>query len=278
MEIYIIKANGERQLFDREKIIRTCLRMGANRIIADKIVREVEQQLYDGMPTKKILKLTFRLLRNYKPTINHLLDLRMGLSLMASKPEFEKFVQILLTVNGFKVSSNTLLTGKCVTHEVDGIARKNGLTYFVEAKHHQNYHSPTGLDESRIARAVFEDVTDGYELRKNNVRIDRAMIVTNTRFSEHAKIYGKCRNILQIGWSSPINMQLQNMIEEKKAYPLSCIKGLEKNTRARLVNSGVVLIKQLMGANVFDLSKKSGISKSTLRKTIEKTKASPFWV
>ena len=278
MEIYIKKINGIRQLFDRDKIIRTCLRMGANRITADKIVREVEQQLYDDMPTKKILKLIFSLLKKYKPTINHLLDLRMGLSLMASKPEFEKFVQILLTVNDFKVTPNRLLMGKCVKHEVDGIAQKNGLTYLVEVKHHKNYHSPTGLDESRIARAVFEEVTDGYKLGKNNIRIDRAMIVTNTRFSEYAKIYGKCRNILQIGWSSPKNMQLQNMIEEKKAYPLSCIKGINHNIRAKLVNSGVVLIRQLMNANTSDLSRKSGVSKSTLRKIIEKTKDSPFWV
>jgi hypothetical protein len=276
LEVYITKANGSRQLFDREKVVRTCLRMGANRSIAYKIVGEVERQLYDGITTNKIFNITFRLLRNYNPIIKHFLDLRKSLSLMISKPEFEKFVQILLSYNGYSVSGNRLLMGRCVKHEVDGIAQKNGITYFVEAKHHQNYHSPTGLDESRIARAVLEDATEGYELGKNKLRIDRAMIVTNTRFSEHAKIYGKCRNILQIGWSSPAKIALQNMIEEKKAYPLSCIKGLNINTRIRLVNSGVVLIKQLLDFNASELSKKSGISKSTIRKAIEKAKNCPF--
>jgi len=274
--VYITKVDGSRQLFDREKVVRTCLKMGVNRSIAYKIVDEVEQQLYDGITTNKIFNLTFRLLRNYKPTIKHFLDLRKSLSLMDSKPEFEKFVQILLSYNGYSVSGNRLLIGKCVKHEVDGIAQKNGITYFVEAKHHQNYHSPTGLDESRIARAVLEDVTDGYELGKNKLRIDRAMIVTNTRFSEHAKIYGKCRNILQIGWSSPTKIALQNMIEEKKAHPLSCINGLKNNTRKRLVNSGVVLIKQLMDFDTSNLSKISGISISTLKKVIEKAKNYPF--
>ena len=276
MGVYITKADGSRQLFDREKVVRTCLKMGVNRSIAYKIVDEVEQQLYDGITTNKIFNLTFRLLRNYKPTIKHFLDLRKSLSLMDSKPEFEKFVQILLSYNGYSVSGNRLLIGKCVKHEVDGIAQKNGITYFVEAKHHQNYHSPTGLDESRIARAVLEDVIEGYELGKNKLRIDRAMIVTNTRFSEHAKIYGKCRNILQIGWSSPTKIALQNMIEEKKAHPLSCINGLKNNTRKRLVNSGVVLIKQLMDFDTSNLSKISGISISTLKKVIEKAKNYPF--
>ena len=49
----------------------------------------------------------------------------------------------------------------------------------------------------------------------SDLKVDRVMIVTNTRYSEHASRYGKCRNILQIGWSSPINFSLQNMIEEK---------------------------------------------------------------
>jgi hypothetical protein len=274
--VYITKADGSRQLFDREKVVRTCLKMGVNRSTAYKIVNEVEQQLYDGITTNKIFNLTFRLLRNYKPTIKHFLDLRKSLSLMDSKPEFEKFVQILLSYNGYSVSGNRLLIGKCVKHEVDGIAQKNDITYFVEAKHHQNYHSPTGLDESRIARAVLEDVIEGYELGKNKLRIDRAMIVTNTRFSEHAKIYGKCRNILQIGWSSPTKIALQNMIEEKKAHPLSCINGLKNSTRTRLVNSGVVLIKQLMDFDTSNLSKISGVSISTLKKVIEKAKNYPF--
>jgi hypothetical protein len=274
--VYITKADGSRQLFDREKVVRTCLRMGVNRSIAYKIVGEVEQQLYDGITTNKIFNLTFRLLRNYKPTIKHFLDLRKSLSLMVSKPEFEKFIQVLLSYNGYSVSGNRLLMGKCVKHEVDGIAQKNGITYFVEAKHHQNYHTPTGLDESRIARAVLEDITEGYELGKNKLRIDRAMIVTNTRFSEHAKIYGKCRDILQIGWSSPATTSLQSIIEEKKAHPLSCIKGLNNSTRIRLVNSGVVLIKELMDFDTSKLSKISGVSKSTLRKVIEKAKNYPF--
>ena len=276
--VFITKANGSRQLFDRGKVVRTCLRMGVNQRIAFDIVNEVERQLYDGITTAKIFKLVYSLLSDHKPTVRHLLDLRTALSLMISKPEFEKFIQILLSFNGYNVSSNRLLMGKCVRHEVDGIVRKDGVTFFVEAKHHNNYHTPTGLDESRIARAVLEDVTEGYKIGKNNLKIERAMLVTNTRFSEHARIYGECRNILQIGWSSPAKLSLQRMIEEKKVYPLTCIKGLRNETRIRLVNSGVILIKQLISSDLSKLSRTSGVSSSTLRKTIEKAKSNAFWV
>jgi len=272
--VFVTKADGTRQLFDREKVVKTCLRMGANRKIADEVAEKVEKGLYDGISTSKILQMTFRLLRKYKPAIRHLLDLRKGLSLMDSKPEFENFVQILLAHNGFKVTPNRLVTGKCVKHEVDAIARKDGITYFVEAKHHMNYHTPTGLDESRIARAILEDVTEGFELGKSNLKIDRAMIVTNTRYSEHASRYGKCRNILQIGWSSPTNLSLQNMIEEKNLYPLSCLRGLKSETKTKLVNSGIVLMKQLFEAKPSTLARKTGVQKETLKQIIEKAKTS----
>ena len=274
MRVYVTKADGTRQLFDREKVVRTCLRMGASRKIADDVAEKVESNLYDGISTSKILQMTFRLLRRYKPAIRHLLDLRKGLSLMDSKPEFETFVQILLAHSGFEVTPNRLLTGRCVKHEVDAIARKDGVTYFVEAKHHVNYHTLTGLDESRIARAVLEDVTEGFELGKSSLKIDRAMIVTNTRYSEHASRYGKCRNILQIGWSSPTALCLQNMVEVKNLYPLSCLRALKRETKTKLVNSGIVLLKQLFEEKPSTLARRTGVQKETLKQIIEKAKTS----
>ncbi|MBN1244218.1 restriction endonuclease [Candidatus Bathyarchaeota archaeon] len=274
MGVFVTKADGTRQLFDREKVVKTCLRMGASREIADDVVERVEKSLYDGIPTSKILQMAFRLLRSYKPAIRHLLDLRRGLSLMDSKPEFENFVQVLLARNGFEVSPNRLVTGKCVEHEVDAIARRDSVTYFVEAKHHVNYHTPTGLDESRIARAILEDVTEGFQCGNCDLKIDGAMIVTNTRYSEHAKRYGKCRNILQIGWSSPANLSLQSMIEEKNLYPLSCLRSLKRETKTKLVNSGILLMKQLFEEKPSTLARKTGVPKETLKQIIEKAQNS----
>jgi hypothetical protein len=59
LQFYVTKADGSRQLFDREKVAKTCLRMGVNRRIAYEVADEVEARLYDGMPTSKVLKLIF---------------------------------------------------------------------------------------------------------------------------------------------------------------------------------------------------------------------------
>lgn len=272
MNIFVTKADGSKQLFNRNKVVKTCIKLGANKQIAEEIANAIEEQLYDAIPTKTILQMIFKLLRKHHPTIWHLHDLRKGLSLMNSKPEFERFVQILLNENGFNVTQNQVIKGKCVEHEIDAIVSKNKTTYFVEVKHHVKYHTPTGLDESRIARAILEDVTDGYEIGVNDLKIDQAMIITNTRFSEHAKRYGQCRKILQIGWSSPPNRGLQDLIEEKHLHPISCLTCLKRTTRKKLVSEGIILIKQLVQTKPEKLAEKIGLPTKTVKNIVDKAK------
>ena len=272
--VFVTKADGSKQLFDKDKVVRTCLRMGASPQLASEIAERVERRVYEGIPTKQVLQLVFRYMRKDKPGVGHLYDLRRGISLMDSKPEFEEFVRVLLARHGFEVTSNQILKGQCGEHEVDAIARKNGETYFVEAKHHLSYHALTGLDESRIARAVLEDVTEGDENGRAGFRGDRAMIVTNTRYSEHALKYGRCRGILQIGWNYPANQGLENLVEEKNLHPLSCLRGLRGRDRLRLVDAGIVLIGQLLAEKQPTLARKTGLPRGTIAEILEKAQHS----
>jgi len=272
MSVSVTKADGTRQLFDREKVVRTCLRMGASREIAEGVATKVEARTYDGIETGKILQLIFRLLSKHKPAIRHLIDLRKALSTMASRPDFERFVQIVLGENGYEIAPNRLARGKCVEHEADAIARKDGVTYFVEIKHHRNFHTPTGLDESRIARAIIEDVTEGYELGLNDLEVSKAMIVCNTKFSEHAKRYGECRGVLQMGWSAPPYRSLQDLIEEKRLYPVTCLKGLDVATKERMASAGILLLRQLVERSLEELAKQTGIPEETLEPVVRKAR------
>jgi len=265
----VTKADGSQQQFSKDKIIRTAMRMGADRRRAFEVADRVESKLYNGIPTAKILQLIFLHMRRDKPAISHLYDLRKGLSLMNSKPEFETFIQILLAHNGFEVTPNQILPGRCAEHEVDAIATKDGVTYFVEAKHHYSYHALTGLDESRIARAILEDVAEGYNLGRNQLKIDRALIVTNTKYSEQATRYANCRDILLVGWNSPPNLSVQSMIEEKNLYPLSCLKSLKREDRGRLVEAGILLIDQMTKEDPTNLAKKTGVPQHILEKIRE---------
>ena len=272
MAIFVTKADGTKELFDREKVVRACLRMGATGQVAETIAEKIEMNLYDGVETRKILQMIFRQLSRHEPAVKHKIDLRKALSLMKPKPDFEFFIQTLLSEHGYEVTPNQIVNGKCVEHEVDAIARRDGLTYIVEVKHHFNYHILTGLDVSRVVRAVFEDVTEGFELGLNSLKIDKAMIVCNTKFSEHAKRYAECRGIKHIGWNSPPDLNLQTMIAEKKLYPTTYLKGLTITTTERLAQAGIVLLKQLTAKDPRELRGETRLPKETLDVIIKRAR------
>ncbi|MCW4015637.1 MAG: ATP cone domain-containing protein [Candidatus Bathyarchaeota archaeon] len=273
MTVFVTKYDGTKQAFDRKKILRTCVRMGATQEAAELIADQIESRLYDGISTKKILQLVFRYLKKHKPVVKYQIDLRRALSLMNSTPDFERFIQLLLSEHGYKVSPSQIIRGRCGEHEVDAVATKDGKTCFVEVKHHYKYHTPTNLDVSRIARAVFEDVTEGYELGTNNLKIDYAMIVCNTKLSEHAKRYADCRGITHIGWSSPKNHDLQTMIEEKKLYPITLLKGLSADTKNKLTSKDIFLLKQLTQKTTPELKHQTHIPQEKLQSILGNARA-----
>jgi Holliday junction resolvase-like predicted endonuclease len=273
LDISVTKADGTKEAFRKWKVARTCLRMGASQETAQAIADEIESKLYDGISTRRILQMIYSRLKKHKPVMKLQIDLRRSLSLLRSAPDFERFIQLLLSEHGYEVTPNQIIRGRCVEHEIDAIARKNGETYVVEVKHDYKYHTPTSLDVSRISRAVFEDLTEGHEHGLNSHQIDHAMIVCNTKLSEHAKKYADCRGISHIGWSSPPNHDLQTMIEEKKLYPITILKGLNAATRNKLTANGVLLLRDLTGKNAAELRRQTGISKDKLEPMIDDARA-----
>ncbi len=262
--IWVTKADGTRQPFQREKVIRTCLRMRVSTEAAEAIVDKIEGRVYDGIPTKKILQMIFRYLKSYRPAVRHQIDLREAISMLRSKPDFERFVQLLLREHGYEVTSDQIVRGRCVEHEIDAVASLGGETFLVEVKHHYGHHTYTGLDVFREVRATFEDLTEGYGLGVNSINFTKALVVCNTKSSKQASQYAKCRGIKHIAWKAPPERGLEQLIEEKRLYPITFLKGLDKGTRAKLADNEVLLLKQLIEGKISKLGKRTGIQRKRL--------------
>lgn len=266
--MYVTKADGSRQAFEKEKIVRTCLRMGAEEKEARMIADKIEKSLYEGITTKKILQMIFAELENYKPEVKYMIDLREAIGLLRPKPDFEKFVATVLRAHGYQVQTNQIILGKCVDHEIDVIANKLGEIVYVEVKHHFQHHTFTGLDVFLEANSTYEDLREGFLKGKNKIKFTRALVVSNTKISDHAWRYSKCRGIDNIGWNSPRDAGLERMIEEKKLYPITLLKNLDKDDEAKLGDAGIILLNQLLGRSETEISKMTNISRERLGKLI----------
>jgi HJR/Mrr/RecB family endonuclease len=270
--IFVTKADGRKEEFKREKIIRTCLRMEASQEQAEMIANEIEKRIYDGVETRKILQMIFKFLQKFRPEIKYQIDLREAISSLRPKPDFERFVQLLLKEYGYEVITNQIIQGFCVDHEIDAIAKKDYQTILVEIKHHFNHHAYTGKDVFLEAQATLEDLIEGRKAEKNSINFNKILIVCNTKFSDHAKKYALCKGIDFIGWKYPEERGLERLIEEKKLYPITFLKDLDTKSRDRLGNTGIVMLKQLLEESLEEINKKTKISKKKLRVFVEKTR------
>lgn len=270
--VFVTKADGRKQKFQKEKVIRTCLRMHASQEIAKIVANKIASKIYDGIPTKEILNMIFDFLKEYKPEIAHRIDLREAISLLRPKPDFELFVFYILREYGYDVLPNQIVSGECIEHEVDAIARKGNETIYVEIKHHLMYHTYTGLGVFLEAWATFEDLKEGFKLGKNNFDFNKVLVICNTKISNHAKQYAECKDIQHIGWKYPPKQSLEQMIEDRKLYPITILKDLDKKSEEKFGDNGIVLLKQLIEYDINELSRITRISKDKIAKYIERAK------
>lgn len=256
---YVTKADGSLQPFDRGKVRRTLRNMGLGEEDADRIAAEIEESAPDGVKTSAVLRMIRARASAVRPAVAHRTNLRRALALIRPKPDFEEYVRVLLREHGYQVETGCILAGRCGEHEVDAIARKDGVTTFVEVKHHRSHHRMTGLDEGRIARAIVEDLQEGFRSGRCTVAIDNALIVCNTKLSEHAKRYATCRGIGHIGWDHPEEQNLKTMIEETQSYPVTIVAGVNSSVATRLAAAGVLMAKQIAYGDAGTIARDAGI-------------------
>jgi len=270
--IFVTKADGSKQIFDKQKIFRTCLRLQATQQEAQSVSDKIEARARSGITTKEILQLIFQYVKEYRPEVRYRTDLREAIALMRPKPDFEQYVAMLLKEQGYNVETNLLIKGKCVEHEVDAVAKKNNECIYVEVKHHFQHHTFTGVGVFLEAWASYVDLLQGFEAAKNPHHFNKVMVVCNTKVSEHARQYATCKGIHFIVWNYPAGKSLEEMIQKKFLYPITILKSLDKRTEERLGDVGVIILKQLVESNLAELAAKANVDKAKLKTLAEKAK------
>lgn len=248
--ILVKKADGRKEEFSPGKILNTCMRAGLSRKAAENIVRKVEARLFNGIRTHDIYEMVLKELERIEDRSSMVFRLREAVSEIPSD-KFELYVKKILESYGYKCQWNVLVEGKYVEHQVDILAEKGGKKYLVECKHHINPHRFCGLGIVLQVQGRLEDVQDGYRERKNRLNFSGAWVITNTKFSEHAKMYANGRGIMLSGWKYKAKGSLESMIQAKKLYPI-CIIKMDKSLKKTLFERDIITIQDAIGAEIKD--------------------------
>ncbi len=274
-QIYVVKNSGEIVPFSAEKYKRSLRKAGASEEIVSEVLDEMEDSiLYDGIATAELYEKTSRLLEKKKDrvTAGRYNLKRALLRFGPSGYPFEKFVASLLRHKGYKTKEGKILPGRCVKHEVDVLAEKDGKRIMVECKFHNNAKYRSNVKVSLYVQSRFEDINAYYKMNKDNgTKCDESWIVTNTKFTKDAIDYAECVGIKVLSWGYPKKESLEHIIESHGWHPISCLTKLTKQDINILFKNDIVVCDDLF--NNLDLIKKLKFSESKVESMLTECKA-----
>ena len=243
-DLYVIKASGERELYNETKIKEAISRAQIPSEYHARVLDYLKIHLYENIPTSEIYDLISQFLLKAYPAGE--IKFRLKKAIMGLGPTgypFEVFIGHLLKEYGYQTEVGIEMPGVCVNHEVDVLAKKDNRVYFVECKYHNQQGVRSDIKVALYVQARGEDLI----AKLKNGKIYGTWIFTNTKFSSDAISYAECKNMRLTGWSYPSEKDsLEKMIEAKNLYPITVLNSLTPEQRQRLLQENIVLVKELI--------------------------------
>jgi len=238
--INVIKATGEKELFNEEKLRASIQRAGVPNELQDSAINHIKLKLYDGIPTLEIYKHVGEFLGNSShPFTRTKYSLKQAImDLGPTGYPFEDYISEILKMEGYETRVRQILTGKCISHEIDLIVTKNNINSMVECKFHNMPGTKSQVHVSLYTKARFDDIKEKHNLAN-------VWLVTNTKITPDALNYAICSNMKVISWDYPENGSFRDLIEKYKLHPITMLTTLSQNQKQLLTGNHTVLAKDV---------------------------------
>ena len=213
----------------------------------NKIIREVQKNLYDNISTKKIYQLAFGLLKKQSRHLAGKYKLKQAImELGPSGFPFEKYVAEIFKFQGYTVKIGEIVKGLCVNHEIDVIAEKGNQHFMIECKFHNLPGTNCDVKIPLYIQSRFKDVEQQWKsIPGHGTKSHQGWVVTNTKFTGDAIQYGLCVGLHLLGWDFPNGNSLREQIDASGLYPLTSLTTLTLHEKQLLLDKKIVLCKEI---------------------------------
>ncbi len=238
--LQVLKANGKKEDFSEEKVISSIRRARIPESLQNQVLTHIRSIAYDGIPTVEIYQSILKFLgKSEHPYSKARYSLKEAIMLLGPTGyPFEDFIAKILQALGYETKVRQIIMGKCVSHEIDVIAKKDNKTYMIEAKFHNNIGIRSEVHVALYTQARFNDI------REKNM-LDEAWLVTNTKTTTDANTYALCSGLKVISWSFPENESLRDLIEKTRLHPITVLSSLSHSSKITLLNNHFVMCKDI---------------------------------
>lgn len=267
----VTKYDGQKTPFDANKVKRTIMNTGAPEAVVEKVLSRVTSKMTDGISTHDLYALVRTELANESLCFSCRYGLREAIFKMGPAGfNFEYYVAAILASHGYQTRvPKENLQGACVEHEIDVIAEKDNRRIMIEAKFRNTKEAVVDLKDIMATWSRFLDLVDGASVGRSP-HFDEVWVVTNGRFTKHARQFGQCKAMHLTGWNEPKDYSFSNMIDKVHLYPVTAVSDLSEEEVTSLAKADLLLCKDLDKVEPEDLSERLEWSLERAKNVINK--------
>lgn len=268
----IIKHSGDIVDFDPEKLKKSLMKSGASPAVVEDILRKISKELYDGISTKKIYRKAFGLLKKEANSHAARYNLRAGLQALGPAGFFfEKYIARLFSAEGYLTVTNLILKGKCVSHEIDVLVKRDNAIMMIECKFHSRRDAVSNVKVPLYVFSRFNDLREKHHvIFSEKDFISKCWIATNNRFTSDAVDFSKCSGMNLLSWDYPKNNNLRTKNDIDCLYPVTCLTTLTLAEKDKLLVLDIILAKELV--NNSDPLEKIGLSSNRIKNVLKEVR------
>ena len=135
----IRKASGKNVKFSLNRVEKSLRRAGTEEALIKEILEHLPSILTKNTSTQDIYRLAYKMLKERNKMAASKYSLKQAIfALGPTGFPFESFIGAIFKDMGYNVKTGKEVQGKCVTHEVDVIARNNEQVNYMECKFHSD--------------------------------------------------------------------------------------------------------------------------------------------
>jgi len=244
----IVKHSGDIVDFNPTKLKQSLLKSGANTSVVDTILQTIQKEIYEGISTKQIYKMAFGLLKKAANSHAARYNLKEAIRLLGPAGFFfEKYIARLFASEHYETKTNLTLQGKCVSHEIDILIKKNQIISMVECKFHMGKDANSDVKVPMYILSRFNDLKEKkHAIFSGKESISKCWIVTNNRFTSDAIDFAKCSGLSLLSWNYPDNNNLKTKNDNNFLYPVTCLTTLSLAEKEKLLILDVILVKEII--------------------------------
>ncbi|WP_257670065.1 restriction endonuclease [Parapedobacter tibetensis] len=245
------KYSGELVEFDINRLKGSLSKSGASSDVVDDVWETMKPFLYEGMTTRDLYKLAFRLLKRESNSFAARYSLKRALrDLGPAGYFFEKWVAKLFEHVHYNTVTSQMLTGNSVTHEVDVVAQKDDELLLVECKFRNTEDAKITVTTPMYFLSRVNDF-EGLEFTFFDKRIHftAGWLVTNAYMTTDSIRFSQYYGINLLAWNYPSESSIKRRVDNAGLYPITCLTTIVKAEKDKLLAQGCILVKDILDDN-----------------------------